>query len=232
MDSRLAGYDEGGAGDPAAPLRVLVVARSPLGRAGLRGLLGEQAEVRVIGSVSATDEVAPAVAAARPDLVLAAWEAGDRDLAVALAESLTAAGLPLVLLGEPPGLTELSQLIGAGLRGYLLPDASAEEVTAALRAAAQGLLVLDPALARTLPALVSSLATDEAELVAELPLTDREREVLGLLALGLPNKTIAKRLGVSEHTIKFHVGSILAKLGAGSRTEAVTRAARRGWLAL
>ena len=66
----------------------------------------------------------------------------------------------------------------------------------------------------------------------EEPLTEREREVLDLMALGLPNKTIAARLGISEHTVKFHVGSVMAKLGAASRTEAVTHAIRQGLLAL
>jgi DNA-binding NarL/FixJ family response regulator len=112
----------------------------------------------------------------------------------------------------------------------LLKDAGADEILAALRAVTQGLVVLDPAIARltTLrqPALTpTSAGLDEA-------LTDRETEVLQLLSLGLPNKTIATRLGISEHTAKFHVGSILAKLGAASRTEAVTLAARRGLLVL
>ena len=79
----------------------------------------------------------------------------------------------------------------------------------------------------TLPLPEIQTASEEDE-----PLTEREQEVLGLVALGLPNKTIAARLHISEHTVKFHVGSILAKLDAGSRTEAVTRAARRGLLTL
>src|SRR5207249_4410064 len=119
------------------------------------------------------------------------------------------------------------------LRGFLLADVTPEDVGAALHAVARGLVVIDPILVRALPSFVADARPGGTTvLVVEQLLTDREREVLQLLSLGLPNKTIARRLGVSEHTVKFHVGSILAKLEAGSRTEAVTRAARRGLLAL
>jgi DNA-binding NarL/FixJ family response regulator len=98
---------------------------------------------------------------------------------------------------------------------------------------ASGLLVLDPAVARAALAAAPAdrLRAAPAEDLAE-PLTDREMEVLHLLALGLPNKAIALRLGISEHTVKFHVGAILAKTGAAGRTEAVMLAARRGILPL
>jgi DNA-binding NarL/FixJ family response regulator len=90
-------------------------------------------------------------------------------------------------------------------------------------------MVLDPAFGQVLAARGPELEVGEAALE---PLTQREQEVLELLALGLANKGIARRLGISEHTVKFHVGSILAKLEVGSRTEAVSVAARRGLLAL
>ncbi len=100
-----------------------------------------------------------------------------------------------------------------------------------MRAVAQGLSVFDPAL---LPSTRRASQTMEAEpgTYAGDLLTPRESEVLHLLAAGLPNKLIAARLGVSEHTAKFHVSSVLSKLGAASRTEAVTTAARRGLLLL
>jgi zinc/manganese transport system substrate-binding protein len=98
----------------------------------------------------------------------------------------------------------------------------------ALRAVAAGLVVLDP---RAAPALVAAAPRLATESPAE-SLTARERDVLALVAQGLPNKTIAQRLAISEHTVKFHVGAILAKLGAASRTEAVRLAARRGLIAL
>jgi DNA-binding NarL/FixJ family response regulator len=215
------------------PLRVLVVARQALARAGLRGVLGELADVTVVGLARSADEAETLARDLRPEVVLAAWDGADADAAVALVEALAAAGTPLVLLGEPPSPPDLAALVRAGLHGFVLGDATPEDVGAALRAVGHGLLVLDPILARALPALDTvARASAPPELVAEQTLTEREREVLQLLALGLPNKTIARRLGVSEHTVKFHVGSILAKLEASSRTEAVTRAARRGLLAL
>ncbi len=98
-------------------------------------------------------------------------------------------------------------------------------------------MTLDPALAagllvRPLPSGPGGLAAPEGAMGAEAELTLREGEVLGLVAEGLANKAIARRLGISEHTVKFHVAAILAKLGAGSRTEAVRLGAQRGLVAL
>ena len=97
-----------------------------------------------------------------------------------------------------------------------------------MRAVAAGMLVVDPQLAAA--ALPLGLPTTARATTA--PLTEREQEVLSLVAVGLPNKGIALELGISEHTVKFHVGSILGKLDAASRTEAVMAAARRGLLTL
>jgi DNA-binding NarL/FixJ family response regulator len=100
-----------------------------------------------------------------------------------------------------------------------------------VRAVASGLVVADPALAGRLMA-ADSAGTIASAAPAGEDLTPRERQVLELIALGLPNKTIARRLGISEHTAKFHVAAVMAKLGAASRTEAVRLAARRGLVAL
>jgi DNA-binding NarL/FixJ family response regulator len=115
----------------------------------------------------------------------------------------------------------------AGARGLLLRDTSAERLVAALTAAARDLIVLDPPLA--VPMLG---ARDPSSPTPVEDLTPRELEVLGLLAEGLPNKAIARRLGISEHTVKFHVNAVLGKLGAQSRTEAVVRATRLGLILL
>ena len=114
----------------------------------------------------------------------------------------------------------------------LLKDAGPAELGAAIQAARQGLVVLDPAIAREFAA-VPPAAPSRSEVDEPVePLTARELQVLELLAHGLPNKTIAMELGISEHTAKFHVGAIMSKLGAASRTEAVALAARRGLLVL
>jgi DNA-binding NarL/FixJ family response regulator len=215
-------------------MRVLIVARQPVVRAGLRGLVGDVAEASVAGATATADEALRLVGDSVADVVLAAWDAVDSDGITAFAGALADRGVPLVLLGDVAPTVDLGPAIRAGARGFLLGEASTEEVEAGLRAAWRGLLVVSPVFGRALPAL--ALTGPVAEVVpadvVDSPLTEREREVLELLALGLPNKTIARRLNVSDHTVKFHVGSILAKLDASSRTEAVTRAARRGLLAL
>jgi DNA-binding CsgD family transcriptional regulator len=124
-------------------------------------------------------------------------------------------GVPaLVLSADPPGLD-------GSVCGTLPPDATPEEMAAALRAVDAGLLVLHPS-QRVRP---TALATAGA--VAS-PLSPRESAVLAMLAEGLGNKIIAGKLGISENTVKFHVSSIMEKLAAGSRTEAVARGLRQG----
>jgi len=106
--------------------------------------------------------------------------------------------------------------------GILPTDSSAEELTAAVHALSQGLIVGAPAL----------LFHEENEPHERGPLTDRESEVLALLAKGLANKQIAVALGVSEHTVKFHVSSVYTKLNVTNRTEAVRAGLRGGWITL
>ncbi len=134
-----------------------------------------------------------------------------------------------VVLSDDPGMAML--LARAGLRGWAVlgRDADAEQLDLAVRSADAGLALMDLPLAATslaLPSLVSGTAP------ATEPLTPRELQVLQLVAQGLPNKGIARRLGISENTAKFHVASLCGKLGASSRTEAVTLAARRGLILL
>jgi len=105
-------------------------------------------------------------------------------------------------------------------------------LAAAVHAVAAGLVVIDHTALSTLSFQSRSLAHPDIDRLEETTLTAREMEVLKLLASGLPNKTIAARLKISSHTAKFHVASILAKLGAASRTEAVAVGMRRGLLAL
>ena len=134
----------------------------------------------------------------------------------------------VVLTDDDPALPAV--LARAGLRGWacLARETDADQLDLAVRAAEAGLVLLDLPLAATSlgqPAGVATAATSE-------PLTPRELQVLQLVAQGLPNKGIARRLGISENTAKFHVASLTGKLGASSRTEAVTLAARRGLILL
>jgi DNA-binding NarL/FixJ family response regulator len=115
--------------------------------------------------------------------------------------------------------------------GVLSLDASSEELAAALRALAEGLWVGSPVLMQNLLERHALPEMEDAEVVAD-PLTEREHEVLQLVAEGLANKQIALSLNISEHTVKFHLSSLYAKLGVTSRTEAVRTGARRGWVVL
>lgn len=201
-------------------------------RAGLGSIVVSAADLTLAGETGSGD-LLDRVAALQPDVVLLDAGASGLNLVWQLADG--AAEVPVVLLAREGDDDALRQALQAGARGYLPWDATAEEILAALRAAAAGLVVVSPALAQPLidaerPARSAGDAVAPAELPE--PLTPRELEVLRLLAEGLPSKTIAARLGLSEHTVKFHVGSLLAKLGAASRTEAVTLAIRRGLLTL
>jgi two-component system, NarL family, response regulator YdfI len=130
---------------------------------------------------------------------------------------------PIVLLSPDPDPAILNRIRRAGTGGFLQSNAPCEQIVQAIKAVAAGLVVFDGGLAP------QPSSAEEAMLE---PLTPREAEVLQLLADGLGNKEIASGLGISEHTIKFHIRSILGKLGAASRTEAVARGLRSGLIEL
>ena len=178
--------------------------------------------VQVAANSAAVRAGLEALVASSPELSLT--EAyPDVVLAAAPLQELTPAAA-IVLLGEEPWSTAA---LRAGVRAVLPPDASAAEILAAIQAAAAGMAMLDPA-------ELEGLITKGNPVVAETatPLTGRELEVLHMLADGAANKAIAWKLGISEHTVKFHVAQILAKLNAGTRTEAVTLGIRRGLILL
>jgi DNA-binding NarL/FixJ family response regulator len=193
-------------------LHVLVVARDPL----VRAVLAD----RLQGAGASVDAASPRDALDVEGAEVVLWDLGPEG--DGRPEGLAEAGLPALAL--VPDDEAAARAWAAGARGLLLRDAVAPPLLAGLVAVAAGLVVLDPELADVLPAL-----RDADDLPPEVgPLTPREREVLALLAEGLPNKLVADRLGVSERTAKYHVAQILAKLGAHSRTEAVLRGARLG----
>ncbi|MBC8163659.1 MAG: response regulator transcription factor [Roseiflexaceae bacterium] len=137
--------------------------------------------------------------------------------------------MPILLLTEDPADAQHLFALALPAWGVLPINANEAELAAALSALAEGLWVGAPALMRNL--LSRKPVLDEAASTGET-LTAREMEVLQLTAQGLPNKQIALVLGISEHTIKFHLSSLYAKLGVTSRTEAVRAGARRGWVVL
>jgi DNA-binding NarL/FixJ family response regulator len=163
-----------------------------------------------------------ALEALRPDVVLAAFSVDE------LSPRSDGHAPALVLLTSERHPVWTQEAFRLGVRALLSRDASAAEILAAVEAAASGMAVVDP---RELETLLASNAS--APVVSEThTLTARELEVLRMMAEGAANKAIAWELGISEHTAKFHVASILAKLNAGSRTEAVTVGVRKGLILL
>src|SRR5262245_3982550 len=215
---------ERGEGEESGTLTVLLVGEDPLARAGLAALLAGEPGLAIVGESAPGEEAVAAAERLRPAAAL--WDLGLEPRS--WLERQRAAG------GEgPPAVALLprdrsaAEALAAGARGLLPRDARAGRVAAALRAVAAGLVVLDPALAEVL----LRPSGEEADPLPE-PLTPREIEVLQLLAQGLSNRAIAERLGITEHTAKFHVTAILGKLAAESRTDAVVRAARLGLVLL
>lgn len=211
-------------------IRVFIVAASPLARAGLENLLAAR-EIEVVGSSATIDALTDMLADAVPDVVLIDSTGEPFESAMgSVVSSGLASDISVVVLGE--GLTTAATANGlrAGIRAVLPGDISPDQLVGALQAAASGLFVLHPSHANeALPA--GSGPPRALDDLAE-SLTRRELEVLQMLAAGLSNKAIAERLNISEHTVKFHVASILGKLGAGSRTEAVSQGIRRGLVLL
>jgi DNA-binding NarL/FixJ family response regulator len=187
-------------------IRVLLNVSSPALRAGLNALLSSDKTIRAVSSPDLLEDETEA------DVVIASASA------VSLDESASA-GI-LFLSNEPLNVEEMKRAYQAW--GILPTEASAEELIAAIHAIAQGLVVGAPLL----------LFPSESETAGGGPLTERETEVLGLLAKGLANKQIAASLGISEHTVKFHVSSIYTKLNVINRAEAVREGLRGGWIAL
>jgi DNA-binding NarL/FixJ family response regulator len=211
--------------------RLLIFAPAPVARAGWRALLAGAPNLDIVADAGVTVDLVAQVAHVRPDVALLD-PAADDDAFLPALRALTAAhpGLRAVVLGEARA-GAAAEALGAGARAYLRVAASGEEVIAAIAAVERGLIVVDPAVAGSLLDRLTGTATAPLPTPAAVPaLTGREMEVLQLLAAGLTTRGIARQLGVSEHTAKFHIGSILTKFDAGSRAEAVAVAARAGLL--
>ena len=211
-------------------IRVFIVAASPLARAGLENLLAAR-DIEIVGSNPTIDTLADVLADAVPDVVLidSSGEPFESVLGSIVATGL-ATDISVVLLSDGMAPEASADALRAGLRAALPGDISPEQLVAALHAVASGLVVMHSS--HTNEALPAGAAPTRALDELAESLTRRELEVLQMLAGGLSNKQIAAQLNISEHTIKFHVASILGKLGAGSRTEAVALGIRRGLVLL
>jgi NarL family two-component system response regulator YdfI len=211
-------------------IRVFIVAASPLARAGLQNLISAR-NVEIVGSAPAFESLAARWPDLEADIVLVEASGEQLDAVIgSLATSQLASEAAIVILADHVEPRQFAEALRAGVRAVLPSDVSLDQLAPALEAAAAGLTVMHPAeVASAFPA-AGSASRPLAELAE--PLTPRETEVLQMLASGLANKEIAAHLAISEHTVKFHVASILGKLGAGSRTEAVSLGIRRGLVLL
>jgi DNA-binding NarL/FixJ family response regulator len=221
-------------------IRVLLVAASAVARAGLEALLGRSPLLTIVGAVGRGDALADAIESLEPDVVLMAADGGaagpPSPTALAqlrLSPDASSRAPAVVVLADSPTPEWSAEVLRAGVRGLLPEDATADEIYAAVEAAAAGLVSFPAELTGSLLGLPSRApASRAAGTTLAQPLSPREHEVLGMLAEGLGNKQIAGRLGISEHTVKTHVASILAKLDAYTRAEAVAIGARLGMILL
>jgi len=208
-------------------IRVVVLAKSAITRAGLASVVRADARFELVGE--------------GPDLDLVRIHRGEYPQVVLLDSGDPALPLPaflrqadaptVVVLVDRANRNEVRRMLHGGIRAILLRESAAPEIHAALESAAAGLAVISPEILDALLPALSDFA-DADDLPVTEPLTSRESEIFSLLAEGAGNKEIASRLSISEHTVKFHVSSILAKLGAASRTEAVTRGYKEGLITM
>ncbi|KDN75222.1 response regulator transcription factor [Streptomyces olindensis] len=217
------------------PVTVLLVDDEPLVRAGLRAVLEAQPDIEVVGEAADGAAVIPLVRRLRPDVVA-------MDVRMPLLDGIEATRALLRTVDEPPRILVVTtfendeyvyEALRAGADGFLLKRARPAEIVHAVRLIAEGESLLFPASVRQLAAEYGEGGGNRAARAAmeRAQLTEREAEVLRLMARGLSNAEIAARLVVGTETVKSHVSSVLAKLGARDRTQAVIAAYESGFVA-
>jgi DNA-binding NarL/FixJ family response regulator len=206
-------------------IRVLVVDDHPIVRQGLVSVLGDEDDLEVVGEAGSGREAVARAQRLQPDVVLLDLEMPDLDGVAAIPQLLAVRpGLGILVFTAYDTDERVLGAVRAGARGYLLKGASAEEIARGIRTVHAGGSYLEPRVTSKLIAEVSSPRR------SGLVLSAREKEVLRLVADGLPTKQISVSLSITERTVKFHVNSIFRKLGADNRAQAVALAAQRGLL--
>lgn len=213
---------------PTAPIRILLADDHRFFRDGVRALLQSVADFDVIGEAVNGDEAVAKAGDLRPDVILMDLQMPGLNGVEATRRILQAQpqiGVIVVTMFEDTD--SVLAAMRAGARGYILKDAEEEELIRSVRAVASGEALFGPAVARRLLKYIADV-TPRASSTAFPELTDREREVLALIAEGLSNQEIAGRMGLSLKTARNHVSNILAKLQVADRSEAIARARAAG----
>jgi DNA-binding NarL/FixJ family response regulator len=203
-------------------IRVVIVDDHAMLRAGLEQLLAGEPDLEVVGKAASGDEAITLARDVRPDVVLMDLQMPGVD-GVSATRAIVGEQLADVLVLT--SYSDAERIVGAldaGALGYLLKDADPDEVLRGIRAVARGESPIDPKAAREL------LGARRSTSVAAADLTPRESEVLGLVRQGLANKQIARRLGISERTVKAHLTSTFQRIGVVDRTQAALWAERNG----
>jgi DNA-binding NarL/FixJ family response regulator len=210
-------------------IKVMLVDDQNLVRKGVRSLLELSEEIEVVAEAADGKEAIRTIPEIRPDVVLLDMrmpEMSGLEVLLALSEAGTLP--PTIILTTFDDDEMVLAGIKAGARGYLLKDVSLAELVNAIKTVAQGGSMVKPAVTQRLLKGLENLKTDFSSLDRPDPLTDRETEILRLMAGGYSNKEIANSLGVAEGTIKNHVSNILSKMGVRDRTRAVLKAFEMG----
>jgi two-component system, NarL family, response regulator YdfI len=202
-------------------IKIAVVATSAVRRAGLESIVRSHVEFQLAGSFGAMTGLASFARSNDLDVIVIDSDS-IRDL---LLEPISDAAI--VLLMEVSHARSISRLLRSGVRAILSRESDPDDILSAIYAAYDGLVLLSTPTAQNLAGVYGDQPLEIEDEFSE-EITSRETDVLRMLAEGLVNKDIAARLGISEHTVKFHISSILDKLGASTRTEAVTLGIRRG----
>lgn len=212
------------------PIRLLVADDHPLLREGLVAVLSTQHDFEVVGEAGSGAEAVQKVAQLQPDVVLLDLEMPEMDGVEALKRMQEHnPNVRVIIFTAFDADDRILAAVQAGAQGYILKGAPRDQVFDAIRIVHAGDSLLQPVIASKLLRQMSQNTEPQDE---SSSITPREMEVLGLLAQGLQNKEIAGQLGITERTVKFHVGSILGRLNAGNRTEAVAIAVQRGLIEL
>jgi DNA-binding NarL/FixJ family response regulator len=199
--------------------RIILVDDHPMMRRGMRQLIEMQEGLQVLAEASSGEEALALVATHEPDMILMDLNMKGMD-GIQTTEALRESGVTacIIMVTVSDNDNDVIAALRAGADGYLLKDLEPEELISALLKAERGQLVLSPELTRILASTLRDEKTDRMDLAAKL--TDRERQILAMIAAGNSNKLIAGKLGITEATVKVHVKNMLKKLSLRSRVEA------------